>query len=250
MFEKDKDTADGSKVKTGPNTAYRSPSYATPGRQNPTLNLPSGFPKSIGVSHSRGLSNNPYIAMTFDDGPHPKNTPRLLDMLRQRNIKATFYVIGTNVKMYPNITRRIVAEGHEIGNHTWTHPNLTKLSDSQVRKQMISTRDQIVQVTGVLPRTVRPPYGALLTRQREMLFNEFGYPTIMWSVDPRDWQRPGVSVVRDRILSETRNGSIVLAHDLHGPTVDAMPQTLDGLLAKGFKFVTVSQLLTMKGAAQ
>ena len=168
------------------------------------MNLPADFPRSIGVSHSRGLSDSPYIAMTFDDGPHPKNTPRLLDMLRQRNIKATFYVIGTNVKMYPEITRRIVAEGHEIGNHTWTHPNLTTLSDSQVRSQMVATRDQIVQATGVMPRTVRPPYGALLTRQREMLFNEFGYPTIMWSVDPRDWQRPGVSVVRDRILSETQ----------------------------------------------
>ena len=250
MFKKDGTGADGSGVKTGPNMGYRSPSYAMPSRMNPSLQLPSGFPKTIGVSHSRGLSDTPYIAMTFDDGPHPKNTPRLLDMLRRGNIKATFYVIGTNVKRYPNITRRIVAEGHEIGNHTWTHPNLTKLSDSQVRSQMISTRDQIVQVTGVMPRTVRPPYGALLTRQREMLFNEFGYPTIMWSVDPRDWQRPGVSVVRDRILSETRIGSIVLAHDLHGPTVDAMPQTLDGLLAKGFKFVTVSQLLTMKGSAQ
>lgn len=245
-----KDGADGSQVKTGPNTGYRSPSYATSGRQNPTVNLPADFPRGIGVTHSRGLSNTPYIAMTFDDGPHPKNTPRLLDMLRQRNIKATFYVIGTNVKRYPDIARRIVAEGHEIGNHTWTHPNLTKLSDSQVRTQMVSTRDQIVQATGVMPRTVRPPYGALLTRQREMLFNEFGYPTIMWSVDPRDWQRPGVSVVRDRILTETKNGSIVLAHDLHGPTVDAMPQTLDGLLAKGFQFVTVSQLLAMKGTAQ
>ena len=249
MFKKDDASEAASQVKTGPNKGYRSPSYAMPGRRNPTLNLSSSLPKGMGVSHSRGLTTNPYIAMTFDDGPHPKNTPRLLDMLRQRNIKATFYVIGTNVKRYPEITRRIVAEGHEIGNHTWTHPNLTKLSDAQVRSQMSSTRDQIVKTTGVLPRTVRPPYGALLTRQRKMIYNEFGYPTIMWSVDPRDWQRPGVSVVRDRILTETKNGSIVLAHDLHGPTVDAMPQTLDGLLAKGFQFVTVSQMLAMKGAA-
>lgn len=236
---------DGAQVRTGPNLDYRSPSYARPSRTNPDMNLPSNFSKKVGVSHSRGPATHPYIAMTFDDGPHPRNTPRLLDMLRQRNIKATFYVIGQNVKMYPEITRRIVAEGHEIGNHTYTHRKLTVLSDSQVRGEMTKTRTAIIDATGVQPRTMRPPYGALLQRQREMIYSEYGYPTIMWSVDPKDWQRPGVSVVRDRIVSNTRNGSIVLAHDLHAPTVDAMPTTLDGLLGRGFKFVTVSQLLAM-----
>jgi peptidoglycan/xylan/chitin deacetylase (PgdA/CDA1 family) len=239
---------DGSQVRTGPNTGYRSPSWATPPRQNPTINLPSNFSPATGVTHSRGRSTDPYIAMTFDDGPHPRNTPRLLDMLRQRNIKATFYVIGENVKRYPDITRRIVVEGHEIGNHTYTHGNLTKMSDSGVRSEMSRTRSEIVNATGVQPRTMRPPYGALRTKQRVMIQKEYGYPTIMWSVDPRDWQRPGVSVVRDRILTNTKPGSIVLAHDLHAPTVDAMPQTLDGLLAKGYQFVTVSQLLTLKGS--
>ena len=238
------------KVPTVANTSYRGPSYAMPTVRNPNMNLPSNISKVSGVSHSRGSSAHPYIAMTFDDGPHPRNTPRLLDMLRQRNIKATFYVIGQNVERYPGITRRIVAEGHEIGNHTWTHANLTKLSDSSVRSEMSRTRSIIVNSTGVQPRTMRPPYGALLTRQREMIYNEFGYPTIMWSVDPRDWQRPGVSVVKNRILDGTNNGAIVLAHDLHAPTVDAMPGTLDGLLNKGYQFVTVSQLLALKGAAQ
>ena len=244
------DSDAGSQVRTGPNTDYESPFYARPARQNPNMTLPSNFSTGVGVSHSRGPSTHPYIAMTFDDGPHPRNTPRLLDMLRQRNIKATFYVIGNSVKMYPEITRRIVAEGHEIGNHTWTHRNLTKLSNSEVCREMDRTRDVIVSATGVQPRTMRPPYGALLTRQRKMIFKEYGYPTIMWSVDPQDWKRPGISVVRDRIISQTRNGSIVLSHDLHAPTVDAMPSTLDGLLGKGFQFVTVSQLLTMQGRAQ
>jgi peptidoglycan/xylan/chitin deacetylase (PgdA/CDA1 family) len=239
-----------SQVRTGPNTDYESPSYARPSRTNPNMTMSSNFSKGVGISHSRGPSTHPYIAMTYDDGPHPRNTPRLLDMLRQRNIKATFYVIGENVKMYPEITRRIVAEGHEIGNHTYTHRKLTILSDSQVRGEMTKTRTEIVKATGVQPRTMRPPYGALLTRQREMIFKEYGYPTIMWSVDPQDWKRPGVSVVRDRIISNTRNGSIVLAHDLHEPTVDAMPTTLDGLLGKGFKFVTVSQLLAMSERSQ
>ena len=242
------DKGSDGQVRTGPNTGYQSPSWATPKTQNPNINLPSNFPAGIGVSHSRGSSAGSYIAMTYDDGPHPRNTPRLLDILRQRNIKATFYVIGENVDRYPDIARRIVAEGHEIGNHTYTHGNLTKMSDSGVRNELIRTRSAIVNATGVQPRTLRPPYGALLTRQRTMIYNEFGYPTIMWSVDPRDWKRPGPSVVRDRILTQTKPGSIVLAHDLHAPTVDAMPQTLDGLLAKGFRFVTVSQMLTLKGS--
>ena len=232
------------------NNGYRSPYHAWPSARNPNVGLPSGFSKSIGITHSRGLGYQPYIAMTFDDGPHAKNTPRLLDILRHRNIKATFYVIGKNVDMYPHLTRRIVAEGHEIGNHTYTQRNLKSLDDRQVLAEMTRTRSSIIRATGIAPRTMRPPYGAIYQRQRELIMNNFGYPTIMWAVDPRDWQRPGVSVVKNRILTNTTNGSIVLAHDLHAPTVDAMPGTLDGLLAKGFRFVTVSQLLSQKARAR
>jgi len=234
--------------KLGANTQYRPPAYVQPGLRNPNMNLPSNFSGAT-VTHSRGLSTNPYVAMTFDDGPHPQNTPRLLDMLRARNIKATFYVIGSNVDRHPQIVRRIVAEGHEIGNHTYTHRKLTSLGDSEVRREMSRTEDAIVRAAGVKPRTMRPPYGALLQRQREMIFSEFRYPTIMWSVDPLDWKRPGPSIVKSRILSGANNGAIILAHDLHAPTVDAMPGTFDGLLSRGFKFVTVSQLLAQKGQA-
>ena len=160
--------------------------------------------------------------------------------------KHSFYVIGRNVDLYPAIARRIVAEGHEIGNHTYTHGNMTKMSDATVRKELDKCRDAIARAAGVKPRTLRPPYGALLQTQRSWIHSEYGYPTIMWAVDPRDWQRPGPSVVTSRILSGTTPGAIVLAHDLHAPTVTAMPATLDGLLKKGYKFVTVSQLLAMK----
>lgn len=231
-----------------PNTGYRPPAYAGSAIRNPDINLPNKF-GNVGISHSRGNTNMPYIAMTFDDGPHPQNTPRLLDMLRARNIKATFYVIGGNVDRYPQIVRRTVSEGHEIGNHTYTHRKLTSLSDSEVRRELSRTRDAIARASGVQPRTLRPPYGALNQNQRVMIYNEFRYPTILWSVDPNDWRRPGVSVVTSRILSGANNGAIILAHDLHSTTVDAMPATLDGLLRKGFKFVTVSQLLAMKGSA-
>lgn len=233
-------------VKSTENKAYRTPTTRGPAPRNPDMSLSSTFSPDAGVTFSRVSVAQPYVAMTFDDGPHPKNTPRLLDMLRERNIKATFYVIGRSVDLYPAVTRRIVAEGHEIGNHTYTHGNLTKMSDERVRNELMKCKASIASATGVQPRTMRPPYGALLQRQRSWIHSEMGYPTILWAVDPRDWQKPGPSVVTSRIVSNTTPGAIVLAHDLHSQTVDAMPSTLDGLLRKGYKFVTVSQLLAMK----
>lgn len=208
--------------------------------------LDSNFSKGAGVTFSRVLVSGKFIAMTFDDGPHPQNTPRLLDILRARNVKATFYVIGRSVDLYPHIVRRTVAEGHEMGNHTHTHRLMTKLGDTEVRSELTRCRDAVRRAAGVDMRTMRPPYGGLLQRQRQMIHSEFGYPTILWAVDPLDWKRPGPSVVTSRILSATNAGSIVLAHDLHSQTVDAMPATIDGLLGRGFVFVTVSQLLAMK----
>jgi peptidoglycan/xylan/chitin deacetylase (PgdA/CDA1 family) len=217
--------------------------------RNPDLALNSNFSNSAGITFSRILVSGNYVAMTFDDGPHPQNTPRLLDILRARNIKATFFVIGRSVDLYPQIVRRTVAEGHEIGNHTHTHRLLSKLGDTEVRGELTRCRDAVARAAGVQMRTMRPPYGGLLQRQREFVHAEFGYPTILWSVDPLDWKRPGPSVVTSRILSGTTSGAIILSHDLHAPTVDAMPATMDGLLRRGFKFVTVSQLLAMKTEA-
>jgi peptidoglycan/xylan/chitin deacetylase (PgdA/CDA1 family) len=236
-------------VKTPANTAYRTPPVNGPVPRNPDLSLGSDFSKSSGVSFSRVLVSGNYIAMTFDDGPHPQNTTRLLDMLRARNIKATFYVIGRSVELYPQVVRRTVAEGHEIGNHSQTHRLLSKLGDSELRQEMARCRDAVVNASGVQPKTMRPPYGGLLQRQRELVHSEFGYPTILWSVDPLDWKRPGAGVITSRITSGASAGGIVLAHDLHAQTVDAMPATLDNLLRRGFKFVTVSQLLAMKSNA-
>ncbi|MCU0752635.1 MAG: polysaccharide deacetylase family protein [Akkermansiaceae bacterium] len=233
-------------VKTPSNANYRTPSLQGPIPRNPDMSLSSDFSRGSGISFSRVLVSGNYVAMTFDDGPHPQNTPRLLDILRARNVKATFYVIGRSVDLYPQVVRRTVAEGHEIGNHSHTHRLLSKLGDTELRTEMARCRDAVGSAAGVRMRTMRPPYGGLLQRQRELVYSEFGYPTILWAVDPLDWKRPGPSVVTSRILSGTTAGSIILAHDLHAPTVDAMPATIDGLLRRGFKFVTVSQLLAMK----
>lgn len=232
--------------RTTPNAGYRPPPTQGAIPRNPDGAHGSNFGKNTGVTVSRVLVSGNYVAMTFDDGPHPQNTPRLLNLLRARNIRATFYVIGRSVDLYPQIVRRTVAEGHEMGNHSQTHRLLSKLSDAEVRSELARCRDSIDRAVGVRPRTMRPPYGGLLQRQRDLVYNEFGYPTVLWSVDPLDWKRPGPSVVASRINAGASAGGIILAHDLHAQTVDAMPAALDGLLRRGFKFVTVSQLLAMK----
>ena len=239
----------GEKKKSGNMAARTSPHglaplSTTPGR-NPDIHIPRGNSSGAAVTYSRVNIAEPYVAMTFDDGPHPSHTPRLLDILAERNIKATFYVVGTNAREYPHIIRRMINEGHEIGNHTRTHPDLTRMSDSQVRSELNSCRDAIIEAAGIPPHTMRPPYGAITSRQKSWIYQEWNYPTILWSVDPRDWQRPGAAVVADRIVAGTQNGAIILAHDIHSGTIDAMPSALDRLLAKGYKFVTVTQLLEL-----
>jgi peptidoglycan/xylan/chitin deacetylase (PgdA/CDA1 family) len=183
--------------------------------------------------------------MTFDDGPHGTNTPRLLEMLKQRGIKATFFCVGQCVAEFPEIARRIVDEGHEIANHSWSHPQLSAMSEASVRDQLEKTHQAIKQATGVAPKMFRPPYGAFTQRQRNWANAVYGYRIILWDVDPLDWKIRNASHVESEILKQTVPGSIILSHDIHKSTVDAMPATLDALLAKGYKFVTVSELLAM-----
>ena len=197
------------------------------------------------ITYSQCHVDGPYIALTFDDGPHGTHTPRLLDMLKQRGAKATFFVIGRCVAEYPEITKRIVAEGHELASHSWSHPLLSKMSDDSVREQLQKTHDVIQQTSGVAPKLMRPPYGGFTERQRRWANDIWGYKVILWDVDPLDWKHRSAGRVQSEILQRTVPGSIVLAHDIHKSTVDAMPGTLDGLAEKGFKFVTVSELLAM-----
>jgi peptidoglycan/xylan/chitin deacetylase (PgdA/CDA1 family) len=195
------------------------------------------------VTFSAVHVDEPYIAMTFDDGPHATLTPKLLDLLAARHIKATFFVLGECVEQNPEVLRRAAREGHEIGNHSWSHPQFTRLSDEAIRSQLRRTDDAIKAITGKRPTLFRPPYGAITARQKKWIHDEFGYEIILWDVDPLDWKDPGPMTVCNRIQRETRPGSIVLSHDIHRGTVEAMPATLEQLQAKHFQFVTVSELL-------
>ena len=187
----------------------------------------------------------PYIAITFDDGPSASQTPRLLKMLRERGIKATFFCCGQCVAQSPEIAKQIVEEGHEIANHSWSHPLLTKMGEAAVKDQIDRTHNVIKQTTGVTPTLLRPPYGGFTVRQRAWANAVWNYKIILWDVDTLDWKHHSPAKTESIAMAETKKGSIILCHDIHKTTVDAMPATLDALLAKGFKFVTVTELIQM-----
>jgi peptidoglycan-N-acetylglucosamine deacetylase len=217
----------------------------TPAKRAVTAREVRATPEEPGITFNSVHVDGPYIAMTFDDGPSATLTPKLLDLLATHHIKATFFVIGENVAEYPEIVARAAREGHEIANHSWSHPNLGKMSDESVRRQLRQTDDAIKNATGKRPTLMRPPYGSITAREKRWIHDEFGYDIILWDVDPYDWKRPGPAVVRTRIVKETRPGSIVLSHDIHPGTIEAMPSTFEELEAKGFKFVTISELIKM-----
>lgn len=193
--------------------------------------------------------DQPVVAMTFDDGPSAVLTPRLLDILKQRNIKVTFFVLGQLVQEHPEIIQRAVAEGHEIANHSWDHKALNKLGDGGLKHELTDTSEAIIRATGKPVTLMRPPYGAINPRLSRAIEKEYGMKVILWSVDPFDWKRPGPQIVSQRILAGAQPGAIILSHDIHPGTIEAMPATFDALLAKGYRFVTVSELLSMEGKA-
>lgn len=183
------------------------------------------------------------VALTFDDGPQPVFTPQVLDVLQRYDVPATFFCIGSQVQEYPEIVRQTFEEGNVVGNHTWSHPDLTTLSPDVIRWQLSSTSAIIQQTTGVVPTFFRPPYGATNTMVRSIAA-QLGLVQTGWTIDTDDWQRPGVPIIVSTVLSEVRPGSIILMHDGGGDrsqTVQALPQIIQGLQQRGFTFTTLSE---------
>jgi peptidoglycan/xylan/chitin deacetylase (PgdA/CDA1 family) len=180
------------------------------------------------------------VALTFDDGPFDY-TGKVLDMLAEHHAKATFFVVGQMVTPQTRFyLRRMVSEGHELGNHSWDHPPLTSLSHGALRGQLERTQEVVKAATGATMRLLRPPYGATDGKVAEEAAH-VGLAQIMWDVDTLDWRDRDSSLVARR-ASEARPGSVVLMHDIHKSTVDAVPRLLRLLNAKGYTFVTVSEL--------
>jgi peptidoglycan-N-acetylglucosamine deacetylase len=206
----------------------------------------ASLPENRKAVYNHCETKQPVVAVTFDDGPDPVLTPRLLDLLKERGIHATFFLVGQNVAAQPAIVQRIVAEGHEVANHSWSHPLLTSLKEQSVESQLRRTHDAIVAACGVAPLLYRPPYGAIRLSQRTKIEQSFGYAAILWDVDPEDWKKPRTAQkVYDRVLAQTKPGSIILCHDIHEPTVAAMPAVLDDLKGRGYAFATVTQLIAL-----
>lgn len=185
-----------------------------------------------------------YVVLTFDDGPHAILTPKLLDILKEKKAKATFFVIGLKARMHPDILKRIVEEGHELANHTWNHPILSKLQVEDVHAQMEKTNQAIFEATNKKPEVMRPPYGNTNGKLNEYLTNNEKLKVIMWSIDTNDWRRPAPQAIVDKVTKSVKPGSVILCHDIHPGTIEAMPMLIDKLTEKGYQFVTVTEILS------
>ena len=183
--------------------------------------------------------NRKVVALTFDDGPNPATTNQALDTLSKYGIKATFFVLGKNVSGNEEILKRMKADGHVIGNHSWSHPILSQLSLDEAKKQITDTEDVLTKVLGSSSKLMRPPYGAITDDIRNSLDLSF----IMWDVDSLDWKNKNEASILTEIQREVKNGSIILMHDIHAETVHALPKVIDYLKGQGYDFVTVPDLL-------
>ncbi len=179
------------------------------------------------------------IALTFDDGPHPYYTQQLLKGLKERNVKATFFITGQNVKAYPEIVKEIYAEGHLIGNHTYSHIQLTSKNEESFKQEIVRTNEAIKEVTGQDTIYVRPPYGSW-NKEFEKELNMF---PVLWTVDPLDWCSSDASRIVRCVCSKAKENDIILMHDQYKTTVTAALKIVDELTQKGYEFVTVDELL-------
>lgn len=187
------------------------------------------------------------IALTFDDGPHPRHTPALLEVLDHYNIPASFFWLGACVQRSPAVARLVYEQGHWIGLHGYDHQSFPTLSPTNLKQSLEKTQTAIARACNLPPhlvRDVRPPNG-FFTPQILQLLNQWGYRSVMWSVVPEDWVSPGVSVVCQRVLTQTVNGSIIVLHDGYSGGEDvaaAAARIIPALLSEGYQFVSIKQL--------
>lgn len=186
-------------------------------------------------------TEKPRIALTFDDGPDSTYTPLLLEGLKDRNVKASFFLIGINIEKDRNreIVRQIYEDGHLIGNHTYHHVELARLSETEARMEIAKTNRLITEITGTATEYVRPPFGSF-NRNME---KETDWIPVMWTVDPLDWQTDNTEEIVNKVVTDVQENDIILLHDCYKSSVDAALQIVDRLKEEGFEFVTVDELL-------
>lgn len=217
--------------------------------QKQTIKKDRSYYKSLGVIWNVPTKQK-VIALTFDDGPNPRYTPQILNLLKKYHAKATFFVTGYRANKYPGLVKREVMNGHIIGNHTYNHPNIARLSLDKIREELTKSDELIFSITKQKPQLFRPPYG-FYDEKVIRASKQAGYTVVLWSLrqDTLDWKRPGVQNIVKKVVSNIRNGDIILFHDhiqRSSQTVQALKQILPILQNKGYKFVTVSELLQTK----
>lgn len=190
---------------------------------------------------AESMTEKPRIAITFDDGPNATYTPKLLDGLKERGVKATFFLIGQNIEKEGNseIVKRMYDEGHLIGNHTYHHVEITKVSNDQAYQEITMTNDLITSITGEEVQFMRPPFGLW---QKELEQKIHVLP-VMWSVDPLDWATENVNEIVNKVVTEAEENDIILLHDCYDSSVKAALKIIDQLTAEGYEFVTVDELM-------
>lgn len=192
-----------------------------------------------------GKGDGNQIAITFDDGPHGKYTPIILDILKKYGVSATFFVVGTNADRFPEIVRREIAEGHEIGSHTYYHRHISRMNGEELRDDLEMNEQKLLELTGMRPTLFRPPEGICNDNVKKTA-KEMGYSIIMWTVDTNDWQGLDAKEIVECVKKNTISGSIILFHDFvsgNSGTPEALEEIIPYLLSEGYTFVTVSQLL-------
>lgn len=197
----------------------------------------SGEVEPLAISPAAGA---PVVALTFDDGPHPEWTPRILDVLKAKGVKATFFCVGQMASRYPDLVRRVVGEGMAVGNHTWGHARLARRDQGHVQSELARGRDVLTSL-GAGVSTFRPPYGSYDT-SAVSVGAALGMRTVVWTIDSQDYRRPGPEAIFQRIMDTVRPGSIILMHDGGGDrlqTLAALPTLIDALRARGYTFATV-----------
>lgn len=183
------------------------------------------------------------VALTFDDGPHPDYTGPLLDGLKERGIRATFFLVGTQIQYAPELVPRMAREGHQIGVHTYSHVSVTGLEQEEFSLQVEGARRLIYSLLGERELWLRPPYGILDENTQSWADG----PIILWSVDPEDWKDNKVQRITDHLVSHVRDGDIILMHDIYPSSVEAALAAADELQKQGFRFVTVAELMEARG---
>lgn len=209
----------------------------------------SGLSEKPEYVYSSHMNDGNKIALTFDDGPHPVYTPIILDILKEYNVHATFFLIGENAERNPDLVRRILREGHEIGNHTYLHKNLREHTPGCIYEEISMAEEAILRIADQRTKLLRPP-GGLYDKQVCETARRLDYDIILWTVDTLDWTHPTSKEIVEKVESSVQCGDIILCHDFIGgapsPTPDAIKRIIPDLLGQGYEFVSVSELIYSK----